>query len=53
MTKKPLPPADFDENPIWSEKMQQRARPASEMHPPLVVDALTKRPPGRPAGDGL
>lgn len=46
---KPKPPADFDENPEWTEADFARARPASEMHPPEVVEALVRKR-GRPAG---
>ena len=42
------PPADFDENPEWTDEDFARARPADEMFPPEIVDLLV-RPRGRPA----
>jgi uncharacterized protein (DUF4415 family) len=49
MSKRP-PPADYDDNPEWTEADHQRAKSASEMHPPHVVAALVKNKGGRPAG---
>lgn len=46
---KPKPPADFDDNPEWTEADFAAARPASEMFPPEVL-ALLVRKPGRPVG---
>lgn len=47
MNKLP-PPADFDENPEWTEEDFARARPASEMLPPHVVaDLMRRRGPQR------
>ncbi|PZO74140.1 MAG: hypothetical protein DI640_07075 [Sphingomonas taxi] len=37
------PPADFDENPEWTEEDFARARPASEVLPPEVVALLVRR----------
>ncbi|MFW2829862.1 BrnA antitoxin family protein [Sphingomonas sp. ID0503] len=48
-TKGP-PPADFDDNPEWTDETSAKARPADQVHPAHVVAALTKRPRGRPAG---
>ena len=50
MASKSLPPADYDDNPEWTEADFARARPAAEVLPPHVVAALVKRPPGRPIG---
>ena len=41
---------DWNDNPEWTAATEARSRPADEMHPPRVVDALVKRRPGRPAG---
>lgn len=49
MSKKP-PPADFDDNPEWTEEDFTRARPADEVHPPHVAAALVKNKGGRPKG---
>ena len=46
---RPPPPAEFDDNPEWTEADFARARPASEVFPPEVV-ALLVRKRGRPAG---
>lgn len=46
---KPKPPADFDDNPEWTEADFAAARPASELFPPEAL-ALLVRKPGRPAG---
>lgn len=46
---KPKPPADFDDNPEWTEADFAAARPASEMFPPEVL-ALLVRKRGRPLG---
>lgn len=48
MSKGP-PPVDFDENPIWTEDMHKRARPASEVHGSEVAAAMVRKR-GRPAG---
>ena len=45
MSKKP-PPADFDDNPEWTEEDFTRARPADEVHPPHVAAALVKNKGG-------
>ncbi len=37
------PPADFDENPEWTEEDFARARPASEVLPPKVAALLVRR----------
>ena len=47
MSKLP-PPANFDENPEWTEADFARARPASEVHGKALAAALV-RPRGRPA----
>lgn len=39
---------DFDENPVWTEDMHARARPAAEVHGAEFA-ALMVRPRGRPA----
>jgi uncharacterized protein (DUF4415 family) len=49
---KQAPPADFDENPEWTEEMFAKARPADEVFPPHVAAGLVKRGRGRPAGSG-
>ena len=36
-------PDDFDENPEWTDETSARARPANEVHPPHVVEALVRR----------
>ena len=46
---KPKPPADYDDNPEWTEADFAAARPASEVLPPEVL-ALLVRKPGRPTG---
>ena len=43
-------PADFDENPEWTDETTARSRLASEMFPPAVVATLVRRSPGRPPG---
>lgn len=45
----PKPPADYDDNPEWTEEDFARARPASEVLPPEAL-ALLVRKPGRPLG---
>ncbi len=40
-------PDDFDENPVWTEDMHARARPAAEVHGPEFAAAMV-RPLGRP-----
>jgi uncharacterized protein (DUF4415 family) len=47
---KPKPPADFDDNPEWTETDFARARPASEVLPPEVLAAFGKGKRGRPVG---
>lgn len=47
---KPKPPADFDDNPEWTETDFAQARQAGEVLPSEAVAALTKRGRGRPAG---
>ena len=42
MNKMP-PPADFDENPEWTEEDFAKARPASEVLPPEVAALLVRR----------
>lgn len=46
---KPLPPADFDENPVWTPEMHARARPASEVHGQTLARQMVRKR-GRPAG---
>ena len=46
MSKLP-PPANFDENPEWTEADFARARPASEVHGKTFA-AVLARPRGRP-----
>ena len=46
---RPPPPAEFDDNPEWTEADFARARPASEVFPPEVVAFLVRKG-GRPAG---
>lgn len=46
---RPSPPSDFDENPVWTEEMHARARPAREVHGPEIA-AMLVRKRGRPAG---
>jgi uncharacterized protein (DUF4415 family) len=48
MNKLP-PPADFDENPEWTDDMIARSRPAGQVLPAEIVAALVRRP-GRPVG---
>ena len=45
---RPKPPAEFDENPVWTEDMHARARPAAEVHGPEFAAAMVRRR-GRPA----
>lgn len=40
---KPPPPAEFDENPEWTDEDFARARPADEVLPPDVLAALMGR----------
>ncbi len=47
MNKQP-PPADFDENPEWTEADFARARPADQVFPPEMAAQLVKRGRGRP-----
>ena len=49
MSKSP-PPADYDDNPEWTEEMFARARPADEVLPAEVAASLVKNKGGRPAG---
>lgn len=44
------PPADYDDNPEWTEADFARARPASEVLPPAVVAAFGRNRGGRPTG---
>lgn len=46
---KPKPPADFDENPEWTEEDFAQAKPAHEVLPAHALGALVKKR-GRPAG---
>ena len=48
MSKEP-PPEGFDENPIWTEEMHARARPAVEVHGAEGAAAMVRKR-GRPAG---
>ena len=48
MNKRQPPPEDFDENPVWTDEMFARARPAAEVHGEEFA-ALLVRPRGRPA----
>lgn len=41
-------PADFDDNPEWTEEDFARARPASEVLPAHIVAGLLRKP-GRPS----
>ena len=43
MSKLLPPPADYDDNPEWTEEDFALARPASEMHPPEIAAALIRR----------
>ncbi|MBL8554903.1 MAG: BrnA antitoxin family protein [Phenylobacterium sp.] len=45
---RPPPPADFDENPEWTEEFFRRARPAAEVMGPAFMEKV-RRKPGRPA----
>ena len=45
---RPKPPAEFDENPVWTEDMHSRARPAGEVHGTAFAAAMVRRR-GRPA----
>ena len=47
---KPKSPADFDDNPEWTEEDFARARPAAEVLPPEVLAAFGKGKRGRPLG---
>ena len=47
---KPKPPADYDDNPEWTEEDFARAKAASEMLPPEVLKAFGKGKRGRPTG---
>src|ERR1700761_1137477 len=54
--KKPIPPADFDENPEWTDADFKAARPASEVLPELLgagSAAALLRKPGRPKAAGV
>ena len=42
------PVAFDDDNPEWTEEDFARARPASEIVPPAILDLLVRKP-GRPA----
>lgn len=44
---KPEPPADYDDNPVWTEAMHARARPASTQHDANVLGVLVRKR-GRP-----
>ena len=44
------PPADYDDNPEWTEEDFARAQPIDEVLPPNVVAALVRKRGGRPAG---
>jgi len=46
---KPKPPADFDDNPEWTEDDFGRAKAAEELHAPHVVSAPVRKR-GRPVG---
>ena len=37
------PTAEFDENPVWTEDMRARARPAAEVHGPEFAAAMVRR----------
>ena len=43
------PPADYDDNPEWTEADFAAARPASEIFAPEVLSLLVRKP-GRPLG---
>lgn len=44
------PPADYDDNPEWTEADFAAARPADEVLPASVAAALVKNKGGRPRG---
>ena len=37
--------SDWNDNPEWTRETEARTRPAKEVHPPHVVDALVKHWP--------
>jgi hypothetical protein len=47
MNDRSLPPVDLDDpdNPEWTEEDFRRARPASEVLPREIVEALTRKDP--------
>jgi uncharacterized protein (DUF4415 family) len=47
--RRPKPPANYDENPVWTAEDFARARPASEVFGTKFTDALVRKP-GRPVG---
>jgi uncharacterized protein (DUF4415 family) len=47
VNKRPPPPADFHENPDWTEEDFARARAAREILSPAAAAALVRKP-GRP-----
>lgn len=49
MSKGP-PPADYDDNPVWTDADIARARPGREVLPPAVLAALTRDIGARPHG---
>jgi uncharacterized protein (DUF4415 family) len=51
--RKPVPPADLDDNPEWTRRDFARARPASEVLGQDAAAALVKRSgrPTLPAGE--
>lgn len=44
------PPVDLDDNPEWTDKMFARAKPADQVLPSVIVEALVKNKGGRPTG---
>ena len=49
MASEPEPDLTDPENPEWTEEMFARARPAAEVLPPALMEALTAKRRGRPA----
>jgi uncharacterized protein (DUF4415 family) len=47
MARKPDPYLIDDENPEWTEEDFAEAKPAAEVLPPALYDALVKRRPGQ------
>lgn len=47
--RRPKPPPDYDENPVWTDADFARARTASEVFGKEIADAMVRKP-GRPIG---